>query len=252
MSWPPVAADLLGVPAGHNCLVFLRHKLGVRLAATAVASIYAAWVVLEPSARSLVLLSGATLVPVSAWRGQVRVEDGVVRHRGLFGWGRSSVALPHLTNVSLRRQFAGRHYPLTLKIEDSTGARLHLEVWAWRGWRDLAHLVAHWADATRAFTDDESWGRLECQNPSCAGLPPTDAAKAHPATFAALKKPDLSPIQKIRQVALAAPVGFAFGFVGAWLRDDPADGALWSVGLACAVLFVVVTLIAVLVDGRLQ
>lgn len=48
------------------------------------------------------------------------------------------------------------------------------------------------------------------------------------------------------------PIGFAFGFVGAWLRDDPAGGALWSVGLARAVLFVVVTLIAELVDGRLR
>jgi hypothetical protein len=65
------------------------------------------------------------------------------------------------------------------------------------------------------------------------------------------RKSDLSPIQKIRPVALAAPVGFAFGFVAAWLRDDPAGAALWSGGLACAVLFVVATLIAVLVDGRL-
>ena len=209
--------------------MLLRHKLGVRLAATAIAAIYAAFVVLEPSARSLVLLAGGVLIPVSAWRGQVAVEDGVVRHRRLFGWGRSSVALPHLTKVSLRRQFAGRHYPLTLKIEDSTGARIQLEVWAWRGWRDLAHLVAHWADAARAVTDDESWGRLECRNPSCRGLAPTEAAKAQPATLAPPRTTDLSPIQKIGQVALAAPVGFAFGFVGAWLRDDPAGGALWRV-----------------------
>ena len=78
-----------------------------------------------------------------------------------------------------------------------------------------------------------------------------ETAKAQPAAFAAPRKSDLSPIQKFRQVALAAPVGFAFGFVGAWLRDDPAGAALWSVGLACAVLFVVATLIAVLVEGRL-
>lgn len=232
--------------------MLLRHKLGVRLAATAIAASYAAFVVLEPSARSLVLLAGAVLLPVSAWRGQVTVKDGVVRHRRLFGWGRSSVALIHLTKVSLRRQFAGRHYPLTLKIEDSTGARIQLEVWAWRGWRDLAHLVAHWADAAHAVTDDESWGRLECRNPSCPGLAPTEAAKAQPATLAASRTADLSPIQKIGQVALAAPAGFAFGFVAAWLRDDPAGGALWGVGLACAVLFVVVTLIAVLVDGRVR
>lgn len=196
------------------------------------------------------LLAGAALLPVSAWRGQVTVEDGVVRHRRLLGWGRSSVALFHLTKVSLRRQFAGRHYPLTLKIEDSTGARIQLEVWAWRGWRDLAHLVAHWADAARAVTDDESWGRLQCRNPSCPGLAPTEAARAQPTT--ATRTADLSPIQKVGQVALAAPVGFAFGFVGAWLRDDPAGGALSSVGLACAALFVVITLIAVLVDGRLR
>lgn len=162
------------------------------------------------------------------------------------------MALARLTKVSLRREFAGRHYPLTLKIEDSTGARIQLEVWAWRGWRDLAHLVAHWADAARAVTDDESWSRLQCRNPSCPGLAPTDAARAQPATLAAPRTAGLSPIQKIGQVALAAPVGFAFGFVGAWLRDDPAGGALWSVGLACAVLFVVVALIAVLVDGRLR
>jgi len=224
----------------------------VRLAATAVAAIYAAFVVLEPSARSVVLFAGASLLPVSAWRGQVTVEDGVARHRRLFGWGRSSVALSLLTKVSLRRQFAGSHYPLTFKIEDSTGARIQLEVWAWRGWRDLAHLVAHWADAARASTDDESWERLECRNPSCPGLAPTEAAKAPPATLAAPRTADLSPIQKAGQVALAAPAGFAFGFVGAWLRDDPAGGTLWSVGLACAVLFVVVALIAVLVDGRLR
>jgi hypothetical protein len=64
----------------------------VRLAAIAIAAIYAAFVVLEPSARSLVLLAGAALLPVSAWRGQVKVEDGVVRHRTLFGWGLSVTA----------------------------------------------------------------------------------------------------------------------------------------------------------------
>lgn len=110
-------------PVSHNGLLLLRHKLGVRVAATAVAAFYASWVVLEPSARSLVLLAGAALVPVSAWRGQVTVEDGVVRHRGLFGGGRTSVTLPQLTNVSLRRQFTGRHYPLTLKMEDSLERR---------------------------------------------------------------------------------------------------------------------------------
>jgi hypothetical protein len=68
----------------------------------------------------------------------------------------------------------------------------------------------------------------------------------------ALRTADLSSVQKIGQVALAAPIGFAFGFVGAWLRDEPDGSALWSVGLACAVLFVVVTLIGVLVDGRLR
>jgi hypothetical protein len=232
--------------------VLLRHKLGVRLAATAIAAIYAAFVVIGPSARSLVLLAGAALAPLSAWRGQVTVEDGVVRHRRLFGWGRSSVALPRLTKVSLRRQFAGRHYPLTLKIEDSTGARIQLEVWAWRGWHDLAHLVAHWADAAHAVTDDESWGRLQCRNPSCPGLAPTEAVKAQPATLAAPRTADLSPIQKIGQIAVAPPVGFAFGFVGTWLREDPAGGAPWSVGLACAVVFFVVALIAALVDGRLR
>ncbi len=50
---------------------------------------------------------------------------------------------------------------------------------------------------------------------------------------------------------MAAPAGFAVGFIGAWLRDDPARAPLWSVWLACAVLFVVVTVIAVLVEGRL-
>lgn len=134
----------------------------------------------------------------------------------------------------------------------TTGAKIQLEVWAWRGWRDLAHLVAQWADAARAVTDDESWGRLECRNPSCPGLVPTEAAKAQPATLAAPRTADISPFQKIGQVALAAPAGFAFGFLGACLRDDPDGGALWSVGLACAVLFVVVTLITVLVDGRLR
>lgn len=236
----------------HNSSVLLHHKLGVRLAATAAAAIYAALLLLEPSARNLVLLAGAALLPISAWRGQVRVDDGVVRHRGLFGWGRSSVALPRLTRVSLRRQLSGRHYPLTLKIEDSTGARLNLEVWAWTGWRNLAHLIAHWADAARAFTDEESWERLECRNPSCPGLAPTESAKAQAATFTAPRRSDRSPIQKVGQVALTAPAGFAFGFVGAWLRDDPAGGALWSVGLACAVVFVVIALIAVLVDDRLR
>lgn len=153
-----MAADVLGVPPSHNGLVLLRHKLGVRVAATAVAAIYASLVVLDPSTRALVLLAGAALVPVSAWRGHVTVQDGVVRQRGLLGWRRSSVALPCLADVSLRRQFSGRHHPLTLKIEDSTGARPHFEVWAWSGWRDLAHLVGHWAAAARAFTDDESWG----------------------------------------------------------------------------------------------
>jgi hypothetical protein len=162
------------------------------------------------------------------------------------------VALPHLADVSLRRHFSGRHYPLTLKIGDSTGARLHVEVWAWSGWRDLAHLVGHWTAAASAFTDDESWGRLECRSPSCAGLAPTEAAKAKRVAFASPKKSDLSPLLKVRLVALAAPAGFAFGIVAAWLRDDPAGAALWSVGLACAVLFVVVMLIAVFADAGPQ
>lgn len=163
---------------------------------------------------------------------------------------RSQPATPHSSSSSPQLG-AWCFSPVQLFFPSAHGVGRSRWRTAWSAIADCSAGVGHrWPFSTSPRFP--SVGSSPCRNPSCPGLAPTEAAKAQPATLAAPRTADLSPIQKIGQVALATPVGFAFGFVGAWLRDDPAGGALWSVGLACAVLFVVVTLIAVLVDGRLR
>lgn len=197
----------------------------------------------DPSPQTAFFVVLGTAGLVIAARGLVVVRDGVVRRRGLFGWRNSPLPLAELTAVRLRREASNRMWAreLTLSTPHSEES---FECWAWRGWRELAHVAGHAGAAVGAHMDDTTRRRVACdRGPGC----PTASAFADTRPHG-MPPPDTT-VKSWGEVLAAAGlgtiVGFGFGAIGAWLRGDeelvsPLEGGL----LAAAVLGIGVFLLA--------
>lgn len=153
-----------------------------------------------------------------------------------------------MTKASLRREAEFRRVPLKLSVERNEEASLSIECWAWWGWRELAHLVGHYARSLGARQDNVTSERLRCNRRAC----PLDrlttellsGQKATPHVERELK--DFGLLESLGAVAVAFAFGFLLVLFGLWMKAESSGwdfaaatfgGALFAVLMAGLVLF---------------